>query len=565
MEGTRLRILNTAERLFASDGVEAVTLRSIAAAAGTNVAAVNYYFGTKERLFEEMFLRRLIPMNERRLSMLDTCLAEAKGDTPDLRGIISAFVTPPLETSKDGNKSAQAIVVQFLLGRILAMPAVNQKLAQFYDELRQRFVGALRRALPDLTEGELVWRYYWMGGCVMCSLAIDPAVSAGLVTDRQSAETHAETLIRFFAQWMPRRSTDRSAARRGGEEAAADVSRYAPQRAVTPLLPVRGSVVSGALPDASCARRRGLDPLGKRSFSLCYLLRRSDDPVRDGYRDDDHAAVVADNQRARRDLNAATLDHHVNPQRRKTQLAARRAEIRATEYGITEGRDLRRVAHRPVDHRADGAARLAALRKQCAPGACGAATRNARRRRHPGPIADRPASRDWHRSGRVLHPPGARPAARSAHSPAMRGRVGDSGPMPCIVPETPSWSIASDRLGVGSARSACSQVSDRVIVTRLLNQTLVIDGALVRGRFMPPQTGIPQASYRSSSRVLDGEPPPRRGRRVGYAPLIIRGRSPGSVNCFNRSIEPCFPSCSTGPDGSARNAARRYSRQQQRG
>ncbi len=197
VEGTRLRILNTAERLFASEGAEAVTLRSIAAAANTNVAAVNYHFGTKERLFEEMFLRRLIPINERRLSMLESCLAEANGGVPDLRGIIRAFVTPPLESSADGNKSAQAIVVQFLLGRILAMPAVNQKLAQFYDELRQRFVAALRQVLPDQTESELVWRYYWMGGCVMCSLAIDPAISAGLV-DKESAETHAETLITFL-------------------------------------------------------------------------------------------------------------------------------------------------------------------------------------------------------------------------------------------------------------------------------------------------------------------------------------------------------------------------------
>jgi AcrR family transcriptional regulator len=45
---------------------------------------VNYYFGSKERLFEEMFLRRVIPLNEEGLAMLDLCLA-ATGPTPRAR------------------------------------------------------------------------------------------------------------------------------------------------------------------------------------------------------------------------------------------------------------------------------------------------------------------------------------------------------------------------------------------------------------------------------------------------------------------------------------------------
>ena len=49
----RLRILTAAGREFAARGYEAVTVRDICAAAGVNVAAVNYYFGDKRRLYIE--------------------------------------------------------------------------------------------------------------------------------------------------------------------------------------------------------------------------------------------------------------------------------------------------------------------------------------------------------------------------------------------------------------------------------------------------------------------------------------------------------------------------------
>lgn len=178
----RERILDTAEHLFASRGVSAVTLRSIGAAATVNIAAVNYYFGTKEKLFQEMFLRRVIPLNEQRLTMLKACVASGNRDN-HLKGIIKAFVSPALSLVNDASPSARAIIVQYLLGRILAMPEVNEKLMEYYDTVRQDFVSALRQALPDMSERDIVWRYYWMGGCVMTSLAISPSVGTRVARD----------------------------------------------------------------------------------------------------------------------------------------------------------------------------------------------------------------------------------------------------------------------------------------------------------------------------------------------------------------------------------------------
>ena len=52
-DDTKSRLLNAAGAVFAEKGFEAATVREICQAAGANIAAVNYYFGDKERLYIE--------------------------------------------------------------------------------------------------------------------------------------------------------------------------------------------------------------------------------------------------------------------------------------------------------------------------------------------------------------------------------------------------------------------------------------------------------------------------------------------------------------------------------
>src|SRR5438067_2446806 len=53
MEDTRKRLLEVAGRKFAAKGFDATNVREITEAAGTSVAAVNYYFRGKEQLYIE--------------------------------------------------------------------------------------------------------------------------------------------------------------------------------------------------------------------------------------------------------------------------------------------------------------------------------------------------------------------------------------------------------------------------------------------------------------------------------------------------------------------------------
>ena len=61
---TKERILDAAEQLFGEHGPSDTSLRAITAAAGVNLAAVNYHFGSKEKLIEAVLSRRLEPEPE---------------------------------------------------------------------------------------------------------------------------------------------------------------------------------------------------------------------------------------------------------------------------------------------------------------------------------------------------------------------------------------------------------------------------------------------------------------------------------------------------------------------
>lgn len=60
-------IINTAISLFSTKGFEGTSIRDLAAKAGVNLAMINYYFGSKEKLFEYLIEQRASHMH----NMLD--------------------------------------------------------------------------------------------------------------------------------------------------------------------------------------------------------------------------------------------------------------------------------------------------------------------------------------------------------------------------------------------------------------------------------------------------------------------------------------------------------------
>ena len=67
---TKAAVFCAAERLFALHGFQNVSVRDITAAAGVNLASVNYHFGSKDALLFEIFRRRTAELNRERARML---------------------------------------------------------------------------------------------------------------------------------------------------------------------------------------------------------------------------------------------------------------------------------------------------------------------------------------------------------------------------------------------------------------------------------------------------------------------------------------------------------------
>jgi len=102
-KGVRDRLLDAAEELFCEHGFEGASIRDIAAAADCNIASVNYYFGGKEKLYEEVWRRHLILMRDVRIASIDEVMSKSDGK-PQLevllRSFAEAFIGPLVDESK---------------------------------------------------------------------------------------------------------------------------------------------------------------------------------------------------------------------------------------------------------------------------------------------------------------------------------------------------------------------------------------------------------------------------------------------------------------------------------
>jgi Transcriptional regulator len=60
---TRAKLIETAAPLFARKGFAAVSVRELAQAAGANVAAISYHFGSKEGLYQSVLEEQFAPID----------------------------------------------------------------------------------------------------------------------------------------------------------------------------------------------------------------------------------------------------------------------------------------------------------------------------------------------------------------------------------------------------------------------------------------------------------------------------------------------------------------------
>ena len=196
---TKDRVLDVAERLFAEKGFAQTSLRDITAEAGVNLAAVNYHFQSKDHLIAAVFERRIGPINEKRLAMLDALEGQAAGRPLVVEDLVRVIVEPVLRliATPEGACAAN------LIGRAPTEPGeVFERLfTGHFSSVVARFVAAARRSLPDLPDVEVFWRIQFAIGAmshVVAGQRLIQFISGGLC-DTTDVDGMLDRLVAFVA------------------------------------------------------------------------------------------------------------------------------------------------------------------------------------------------------------------------------------------------------------------------------------------------------------------------------------------------------------------------------
>ena len=164
---TKERLLDAAERLFAERGFGGTSMRAVTQAADTSVSAVNYHFGSKEALLQAALVRRIEPLNRRRLEALDA-LEAAAGDEPvSLEALLEAFLRPGFEARREAGDGRPPF--RSIASRLYADPheMVSSLKVELFGPVITRFLDALAGALPDRTRDELVLDFQFLIGAMV--------------------------------------------------------------------------------------------------------------------------------------------------------------------------------------------------------------------------------------------------------------------------------------------------------------------------------------------------------------------------------------------------------------
>ncbi|EQB10705.1 hypothetical protein L288_03795 [Sphingobium quisquiliarum P25] len=158
---TRAKLIGVAERLFAGQGVQAVSLNEINKAAGQrHGSACQYHFGNKDGLIQAILDKHVPGIARQRDRLFDEM--EAGGGVPAIEQVVAAFVRPVAAKllDPDGGKAFVRLNAQLVAVHTIGMHRAGS--APFAAPFTERLSRMLNLALsaraipPDVAERRLI-------------------------------------------------------------------------------------------------------------------------------------------------------------------------------------------------------------------------------------------------------------------------------------------------------------------------------------------------------------------------------------------------------------------------
>jgi len=144
------RLVEAGEKLFCERGFNETSVRDIAAAAGCNVASVNYYFGGKDKLYVEVWHRMLASIRESRLTSIDSVMSA--GGAPQLEDLLRSYTDSFLNPLVDGEHSCRFV---HLMAREMIDPHLppGMLVSEMTAPVMKALIKAVCQVCPGLQPG----------------------------------------------------------------------------------------------------------------------------------------------------------------------------------------------------------------------------------------------------------------------------------------------------------------------------------------------------------------------------------------------------------------------------
>lgn len=136
---------------------EDVTVRGIVALAGANIGAVNYHFGSLERLIFTVAQRAYLQLNAERLALLQAAVQRASPAPAPAGELIAALIGPSIRWSLDPRSNYAILRHMTSIAQASHHPEIFRPMIEDIEHHRV-FIPHFRKIAPWLTDVEIGFR-----------------------------------------------------------------------------------------------------------------------------------------------------------------------------------------------------------------------------------------------------------------------------------------------------------------------------------------------------------------------------------------------------------------------
>lgn len=204
------KLLDAAERLFASRHYGTVTLREIADEAGANIGQIVYHFRRKDELVRRTILRRAGTLNRERIELLNNYEKLVGPDNFQIEPLVRAFLDPYFRRLEAGEGQWRYFAT--FIARAVWDGQMATHMSASFDEVARLYLSAFRHALPNLTNDDAVRGFQFMLAVMHVAAADDQRTNTLLDVQDETVDyaAYRTILVPFIAGGLSKISLSRN-------------------------------------------------------------------------------------------------------------------------------------------------------------------------------------------------------------------------------------------------------------------------------------------------------------------------------------------------------------------